>query len=602
MDKTTFQGRYARANKRRVDAGIPDSGMLCKIKNLPEGDEIATEANKQSKFIRSELSKLNSMPLFGNLNKSQGYSWSFLNFTSQKVTVIDRHGMRILLNQTLVQEMNRISDDEADYFRKGNCVYAIKQYALTSSQIETLFKYIVICNNEKLQNDFIESMRLSPVFKELSEMFNILFNTARPVEKTARMRETLDEATAMFLNYAEFERALSEPWRHDNNDIVAHMLANRRGQMCSQNYIPYFRFPLVFRIDSERISHAGDRGVYDEHSDCVFTFADFNSEVFHPYDVNINKPLTAGQLVHGGRMEKLVLQHMEEHIESTGAIVDYHYVIDPDKFQGEHRPKDLYISSSIQGVAKRLKPEVGNPELYSEGYGVYVTYTDYDHETGKNVVKRKFIDINDYAMLERFGVFEGESTARAKTDKKARTEWEVANDTAHAKEIKAYIALEGELRAIARENEANKAALVERDLKHEQDMEKERNRHVEEMKARELAYERESQRMEEETKRKIQEYKAKLKEERREHKREMEKMRNAMAMHELNMSQRDKEDERKNNTADKDSKRKMWTDTFKVVCGFLAGLAGAVVPYVVNGIKFLFSSKIVVPVATAAFI
>lgn len=602
MDKTTFQGRYARNNKRRVDAGIPDSGMLCKIKNIPEGDEIANEANKQSKFIRSEVTRLNTMPLFGNLNKSQGYSWSFLNFTSQKVTVNDRHGMRILLNQTLVQEMNRISDDEADYFRKGNCVYAIKQYALTSSQIETLFKYIVICNNEKLQNDFIESMRLSPVFKELSEMFNILFNTARPVDKPTRMRETLDEATAMFLNYAEFERSLSEPWRHDNNDVVAHMLANRRNQMCSQNYIPYFRFPLVFRIDSDRITSAGDRGVYDEHSDCVFTFADFNSEVFHPYDVNINKPLTAGQLVHGGRMEKLVLKHLEEHIESTGAIVDYQYVIDPDKYQGEHRPKDLYISSSIQGVAKRLKPEAGNPELYSEGYGVYVTYTDYDHETGKNVVKRKFIDINDYAMLERFGVFEGESTARAKTDKKARTEWEVANDTAHAKEIKAYIALEGELRAIARENEANKAALVERDLKHEQDMEKERNRHVEEMKARELAYERESQRMAEETKRKIQEYKARLKEERREHKREMEKMRNAMAMHELNMSQRDKEDERKNKTADKDSKRKMWTDSFKVVCGFLVGLAGAVVPYVVNGIKFLFSTKVVVPVTAAAII
>ena len=602
MDRNVFQGRYVRNNKRRIDAGIPDSGMLCKIKNIPTGDEIADEASKQSKFIRSELSKLNSMPLFGNLSKSQGYSWSFLNFTSQKVTVIDRHGMRILLNQTLVQEMNRISDDEVDYFRKGNCVYAIKQYALTSSQIETLFKYIVICNNEKLQNDFIESMRLSPVFKELSEMFNILFNTARPVEKTARMRETLDEATAMFLNYAEFERSLSEPWRHDNNDIVAHMLANRRGQMCSQNYIPYFRFPLVFRIDSDRITIAGDRGVYDEHSDCVFTFADFNSEVFHPYDVNINKPLTAGQLVHGGRMENLVLKHLEEHIESNGSIVDYHYVIDETKYQGDHRPKDLYISSSIQGVAKRLKPEVGNPELYSEGYGVYVTYTDYDHETGKNVVKRKFIDINDYAMLERFGVFEGESTARAKTDKKARTEWEIANDTAHAKEIKAYIALEGELRAIARENEANKAALVERDLKHEQDMEKERNRHVEEMKARELAYERESQRMAEETKRKIQEYKARLKEERREHKREMEKMRNAMAMHELNMSQRDKEDERKNNTADKDSKRKMWTDSFKVVCGFLAGLAGAVIPHVVNGIKFLFSSKIVVPVTAAAFI
>lgn len=602
MDRNVFQGRYVRNNKRRIDAGIPDSGMLCKIKNIPTGDEITNEANKQSKFIRSELSKLNSMPLFGNLNKSQGYSWSFLNFTSKPVTVIDRHGMRILLTPTPIQEMKYLSDREADYFRKGNCIYAIKQYALTSFQIETLFNYIVICNNKNLQNDFIESMRLSPVFKEISEMFNILFNTARPVEKAERMKETLNEATAMFLNYAEFERSLSEPWRHDNNDIVAHMLANRRGQMCSQNYIPYFRFPLVFRIDSDRIVSAGDRGVYDEHSDCVFTFADFNSEVFHPYDVNINKPLTAGQLVHGGRMEKLVLKHLEEHIESTGAIVDYHYVIEHDKYQGDHRPKDLYISSSIQGVAKRLKPEVGNPELYSEGYGVYVTYTDYDHDNGKNVVKRKFIDINDYAMLERFGVFEGESTARAKTDKKARTEWEVANDTAHAKEIKALIALETELKAIARENEANKAALVERDLKHEQDMEKERNRHVEEMKARELAYERESQRMAEETKRKIQEYKARLKEERREHKREMEKMRNAMAMHELNMSQRDKEDERKNNTADKDSKRKMWTDTFKVVCGFLAGLAGAVIPYVVNGIKFFFSSKIVVPVAAAAFI
>lgn len=602
MDRNTFQGRYARVNKRRVEAGIPDSGMLCKIKNIPEGDEIAAEANKQSKFIRSELSKLNSMPLFGNLSKSQGYSWSFLNFTSKPVTVIDRHGVRILLKQTPVCDLTFISDGEADYFRRSNCVYAIKQYALTSFQIETLFNYIVICNNEKLQNEFIESMRLSPVFKELSEMFNILFNITRPVEKAARMRETLDEATALFLNYAEFERALSEPWRYDNNDVVTHMLAHRRSQMCSQNYIPYFRFPLVFRIDSDRIVSAGDRGVYDEHSDCVFTFADFNSEVFHPYDVNINKPLTAGQLVHGGRMEKLILRHMEEHLESNGSIVDYQYVIDPDKYQGEHRPKDLYISSSIQGVAKRLKPEVGNPELYSEGYGVYVTYTDYDHDTGKNIVKRKFIDVNDYAMLERFGVFEGESTARAKTDKKARTEWEVANDTVHAKEIKAFIALETELKAIARENEANKAALTERDLKHEQDMEKERNRHVEEMRARELAYERESQRMAEETKRKIQEYKARLKEERREHKREMEKMRNAMAMHELNMSQRDKEDERKNNTADKDSKRKMWTDTFKVVCGFLAGLAGAVVPYVVNGIKFLFSSKVVVPVAAAALI
>lgn len=602
MDKTTFQGRYVRNNKRRIDAGIPDSGMLCKIKNIPESDEITNEANKQSKFIRSELSKLNSMPLFGNLNKSQGYSWSFLNFTSSPVTVIDRHGMRILLKQTLVQEMNRISDVEADYFRKGNCVYAIKQYALTTSQIETLFKYIVICNNEKLQNEFIQSMRMSPVFKEISEMFNILFNTARPVEKAPRMKEMLDEATAMFLNYAEFERSLSEPWRHDNNDVVAHMLANRRGQMCSQNYIPYFRFPLVFRIDSDRISHAGDRGVYDEHSDCVFTFADFNSEVFHPYDVNINKPLTAGQLVHGGRMENLVLKHLEEHIESTGAIVDYHYVIDPDKYQGDHRPKDLYISSSIQGVAKRLKPEAGNPELYSEGYGVYVTYTDYDHETGKNVVKRKFIGINDYATLECFGVFEGESTARAKTDKKARTEWEVANDTAHAKRIKELAALQAKVEASEKAKLDAESARDAEQRKHEEDLEKEHHRHVEEMKAREFAHERELQRMEEETKRKIQDYKAKIKEERREHKREMEKMRNAMAMHELSMSQRDKEDQRKNNTADKDSKRKMWTDTFKVVCGFLAGLAGAVVPHVVNGIKFFFSSKIVVPVAAAAFI
>lgn len=577
MDKTTFQGRYARINKRRVEAGIPDSGMLCKIKNLPEGDEIATEANKQSKFIRSEVTRLNTMPLFGNLNKSQGYSWSFLNFTSQKVTVIDRHGMRILLNQTLVQEMNRISDDEADYFRKGNCVYVIKQYALTSSQIETLFKYIVICNNEKLQNDFIESMRLSPVFKELSEMFNILFNTARPVEKTARMRETLDEATAMFLNYAEFERALSEPWRHDNNDIVAHMLTHRRSQMCSQNYIPYFRFPLVFRIDSERISHTGDCGVYDEHSDCVFTFADFNSEVFHPYDVNINKPLTAGQLVHGGRMENLVLKHLEEHIESNGSIVDYHYVIDETKYQGDHRPKDLYISSSIQGVAKRLKPEVGNPELYSEGYGVYVTYTDYDHETGKNVVKRKFIDINDYATLECFGVFEGESTARAKTDKKARTEWEVANDTAHAKKIKEMAALQSKF-------EAAEKAKMEAEREHE--------KFVLELKAKhDLAMERIRLESTQE-----------VIKERNDAQRRISEMEHQIRMHELNLAQRDKEDQRKNNTADKDSKRKMWTDTFKVVCGFLAGLAGAVVPYVVNGIKFFFSSKIVVPVAAAAFI
>ena len=79
-------------------------------------------------------------------------------------------------------------------------------------------------------------------------------------------------------------------------------------------------------------------------------------------------------------------------------------------------------------------------------------------------------------------------------------------------------------------------------------------------------------------------------------------MTHQLRLHELNLAQRDKEDERKNNTADKDSKRKMWTDTFKVVCGFMAGLAGAVVPYVVNGIKFFFSSKIVVPVAAAAFI
>lgn len=577
MDRNVFQGRYVRNNKRRIDAGIPDSGMLCKIKNIPTGDEITNEANKQSKFIRSELSKLNSMPLFGNLSKSQGYSWSFLNFTSKPVTVIDRHGMRILLTPTPIQEMKYLSGNEADYFRKSNCVYTIKQYALTSFQIETLFNYIVICNNEKLQNDFIESMRLSPVFKEISEMFNILFNITRPVEKTTRMRETLDEATAMFLNYAEFERALSEPWRHDNNDIVAHMLTHRRSQMCSQNYIPYFRFPLVFRIDSDRIVSAGDRGVYDEYSDCVFTFADFNSEVFHPYDVNINKPLTAGQLVHGGRMEKLVLQHMEEHIESTGAIVDYQYVIDPDKFQGEHRPKDLYISSSIQGVAKRLKPEAGNPELYSEGYGVYVTYTDYDHETGKNVVKRKFIDINDYVTLECFGVFEGESTARAKTDKKARTEWEVANDTAHAKKIKELTNMQMKLEAaekarIDAERE-HERLLKDAQMKHELEMERTRLRAAEQ-----------------------------LAEQKREAQRRIDEMTHQLRLHELNLAQRDKEDERKNNTADKDSKRKMWTDTFKVVCGFLAGLAGAVVPYVVNGIKFFFSTKVVVPVAAAAFI
>lgn len=583
MDRNVFQGRYVRNNKRRIDAGIPDSGMLCKIKNLPD-DEIANEANKQSKFIRSELSKLNSMPLFGNLSKSQGYSWSFLNFTSKPVTVIDRHGMRILLKQTPVCDLTFISDGEADYFRRSNCVYAIKQYALTSLQIETLFNYIVICNNEKLQNEFIQSMRLSPVFKELSEMFNILFNITRPVEKAPRMKEMLDEATAMFLNYAEFERALSEPWRYDNNDIVAHMLSHRRSQMCSQNYIPYFRFPLVFRIDSDQIVSAGDRGVYDEHSDCVFTFADFNSEVFHPYDVNINKPLTAGQLVHGGRMEKLVLRHMEEHLENNGSIVDYQYVIDPDKYQGEHRPKDLYISSSIQGVAKRLKPEVGNPELYSEGYGVYVTYTDYDHDTGKNVVKRKFIDINDYVTLECFGVFEGESTARAKTDKKARTEWEVANDTAHAKKIKEMIALQAKFEASEKAKIDAEKAKLDAEREHERLLKDAQMKH-------ELEMERTRLRAAEQ-----------LAEQKREAQRRIDEMTHQLRLHELNLAQRDKEDERKNNTADKDSKRKMWTDTFKVVCGFLAGLAGAVIPYVVNGIKFLFSSKVVVPVAAAALI
>lgn len=574
MDKTIFQGRYARANKRRVDAGIPDSGMLCKIKNIPEGDEIANEANKQSKFIRSELSKLNSMPLFENLRKSQGYSWSFLNFTSKPVTVIDRHGMRILLTPTPIQEMRHLSDKEADYFRKGNCVYAIKQYALTSFQIETLFNYIVICNNEKLQDEFIQSMCMSPVFKEVSEMFKTLFNMTRSVNKPTRLAEQIDEAVALFLDYAEFERSLSEPWRHYNNDVIDSMLAYRRSQTRDQMYIPYFRFPLVFRIDSDRIFSAGDRGVYDEHSDCVFTFADFNSEVFHPYDVNINKPLTAGQLVHGGRMEKLVLKHLEEHIESTGAIVDYQYVIDPDKYQGEHRPKDLYISSSIQGVAKRLKPEIGNPELYSEGYGVYVTYTDYDHETGKNVVKRKFIDINDYATLECFGVFEGESTARAKTDKKARTEWEVANDTAHAKKIKELTNMQMKLEAaekarIDAERE-HERLLKDAQMKHELEMERTRLRAAEQ-----------------------------LAEQKREAQRRIDEMTHQLRLHELNLAQRDKEDERKNNTADKDSKRKMWTDTFKVVCGFLAGLAGAVVPHVVNGIKFLFSTKVVVPVAAA---
>ena len=577
MDKNTFQGRYARNNKRRVDAGIPDSGMLCKIKNLPEGDEITNEANKQSKFIRSEMSKLNSMPLFENLRKSQGYSWSFLNFTSNPVTVIDRHGMRILLKQTPIQEMQYLSDREIDYFRKGNCIYAIKQYALTSFQIETLFNYIVICNDEKLQNDFIESMRLSPVFKEVSEMIKTLYNMTRSVNKPTRLAERIDEAVALFLNYAEFERSLSEPWRHRDNDIIDSMLTYRRGQKCDQMYIPYFRFPLVFRIDSDRITSAGDRGVYDEHSDCVFTFADFNSEVFHPYDVNINKPLTAGQLVHGGRMENLVLKHLEEHIESTGAIVNYHYVIDETKYQGDHRPKDLYISSSIQGVAKRLKPEVGNPELYSEGYGVYVTYTDYDHETGKNIVKRKFIDINDYVTLECFGVFEGESTARAKTDKKARTEWEVANDTAHAKRIKEMAALQAKFEA------AEKAKL---------EAEREHEKFVLELKAKhDLAMERIRLESTQE-----------VIKERNDAQRRIDEMTHQIRMHELNLAQRDKEDERKNKTADKDSKRKMWTDTFKVVCGFLAGLAGAVVPYVVNGIKFFFSSKIVVPVAAAAFI
>lgn len=583
MDRDTFQGRYVRNNKRRIDAGIPDSGMLCKIKNIPEGDEITAEANKQSKFIRSDLSKLNSIPLFSNLSKSQGYSWSFLNFTPKDVTVIDRQGIRILLKQTPIQEMKYLSDREADYFRKGNCVYAIKQYALTSFQIETLFNYIVICNNEKLQNEFIQSMRMSPVFKELSEMFRALFNMTQSVNKDTRMKEMLDEATAMFLNYAEFERSLSEPWRHRDNDIIDSMLTYRRGQKCDQMYIPYFRFPLVFRIDSDQIFSAGDRGVYDEHSDCVFTFADFNSEVFHPYDVNVNKPLTAGQLVHGGRMEKLVLKHLEEHLESNGSIVDYHYVIDLDKYQGDHRPKDLYISSSIQGVAKRLKPEAGNPELYSEGYGVYVTYTDYDHDTGKNVVKRKFIDINDYATLECFGVFEGESTARAKTDKKARTEWEVANDTAHAKKIKEMAALQAKFEASEKAKMDAENARIAAEREHERLMKDAQMKH-------ELEMERTRLRAAEQ-----------LAEQNREAQRRIDEMTHQLRLHELNLAQRDKEDERKNNTADKDSKRKMWTDTFKVVCGFLAGLAGAVVPHVVNGIKFLFSSKIVVPVA-AAFI
>lgn len=577
MDRNVFQGRYVRNNKRRIDAGIPDSGMLCKIKNIPTGDEIVDEANKQSKFIRSELSQLNSMPLFENLNKSQGYSWSFLNFTSKPVTVIDRHGMRILLTPTPIQEMRHLSDREVDYFRKGNCMYAIKQYALTSFQIETLFNYIVICNNEKLQDEFVQSMRMSPVFKEISEMIKTLYNMTRSVNKPTRLAERIDEAVALFLDYAEFERSLSEPWRHRDNDIIDSMLTYRRGQMCDQMYIPYFRFPLVFRIDNDRIAFAGDRGVYDEHSDCVFTFADFNSEVFHPYDVNINKPLTAGQLVHGGRMEKLVLHHMEEHLENNGSIVDYQYVIDPDKYQGEHRPKDLYISSSIQGVAKRLKPEVGNPELYSEGYGVYVTYTDYDHETGKNVVKRKFIDINDYATLECFGVFEGESTARAKTDKKARTEWEVANDTAHAKKIKELTNMQMKLEAaenarIDAERE-HERLLKDAQMKHELEMERTRLRAAEQ-----------------------------LAEQKRETQRRIDEMTHQLRLHELNLAQRDKEDERKNNTADKDSKRKMWTDTFKVVCGFLAGLAGAAVPHVVNGIKFLFSTKVVIPVVAAAFI
>ena len=571
MDKTTFQGRYARNNKRRIETSIPDSGLLCKIKNIPTGDEYADEANKQSKFIRSTLTQLNSLPLFDNLEKSQGSSWSFLNFTSKPVTVIDRQGMRLLLTPTPVQEMNYLSDNEFNYFRRSNCVYAIKQYAMTSFQIDTLFKYIVICNNEKLQDDFLQAMRFSPVFKEISSQMRTLFNTMHDVEETSRATEIIDEITAKFLNYAEFERSLSEPWRCDNNDIVARMLANRRGQTRNQNYIPYFRFPLVFRIDSERIAFAGDRGVYDEHSDCVFTFADFNSEVFHPYDVNINKPLTAGQLVHGGRMEKLVLRHMEEHLDENGSIVDYQYVIDPDKYQGEHRPKDLYISSSIQGIAKRLKPEVGNPELYSEGYGVYVTYADYDHETGKNVVKRKFIDINDYATLECFGVFEGESTARAKTDKKARTEWEVANDTAHAKKIKEWTNMQMKLEAAEKAKIDAENAKITAERSHERLMLELQTKHAIEMARVRLEAEQE------------------MTKERNEAHRRIEEMAYQIKIQEITSAQKDKEDIRKNETMDKDSKRK----TLGMI---VSGIAGAATTLIGGIVALYFKYKFNIPV------
>lgn len=431
--------------------------------------------------VRSQLLKLSEMPVIGDIEHSVGYSVSYVNTMPSPAVVIDRMGLRQLVNPTKTKNHYHILDAYASYpgvtkrkkkdelkppqeSSKG-ALYVIKQYSIGLAGLYSMGEYLLFLNEHKetiqawSDSGYLESkpelkalaLFLTPEIQLLGEaIFEYLSAEGKGEEVDQRSQHP---NVGNHLKMMEYERVVNSNGRDWNLKWAPSM--GRKGT--SKGYV---KIPLVFRIDHDSL-RSNDYSVYDERTDLLVSLLDVKDAPFHPFDVNKAPPLDCGTFHPGTRGEKELRKQIAEEMKNRNGYVHYRYIVDIDKYDG--LPPVLYVQS-INGKVNKLTPHPLNEDLYHRE-GVYVTYTYWDETDRETKYDAEVIKLDDEATLASFGVFDSLSAAKSMGNYKTKTTFDEAQITLESKLRKE------EYRAKAEAEEAE-AKRLETELKLQKEQQK----------------------------------------------------------------------------------------------------------------------------------
>lgn len=389
--------------------------------------------------VRSSFLNLFELPKIENIRYTVGFSNSYINTMRTPVTVVDRLGMRMVINPVSgfreeIHRNNEIIDRKYYDNTKGvnqhvnqgyGSLYIIRQYNPGEEGIFQLGQYLHFLsesNNIKSWLEQDDGSRI-PVFdiREMQAITKIVIDYIQEQDPNKKPKHVAEHRAVYhphlgnMLTVAEYERIAKNSGQWE---------VGTRPNVINSSYL---KIPIAFSIDYDDFV-AGDMSVYDERMDLLFSLLDMKKAPHHPYDVNLNKPNSIGTYTPGtvtyDRMNELVGDEMVKRSYNKS----YRYVVDIDAYNGS--PPSLFVPIHKDKVM-RLCP-VRPDERYIEE-GVYITYRYWDDVSREEVVESILVPLHDEATLNEYQVFDNISAARSTNEHKTKVQYDEALEAMRSK-------------------------------------------------------------------------------------------------------------------------------------------------------------------------